>query len=75
MSNFKLLNTKFKSIVSAILKGDVTHHSVGERVAGLGHRQTLDDLRGHPGKRAHQRHVRRVGQEPGRPEITDLKKQ
>lgn len=51
----------------------VTHHSVGECVAGLRHRQTLDDLWGHPGKRAHQRHVRRVGQEPGRSEITDLK--
>lgn len=53
-------------------EGDVTHHAVGERVAGLGHRQTLDHLRSHPGKRAHQRHVCRVVQEPGCPEITDL---
>lgn len=78
MSNLQLLHEKHElthSAVSAIHSGGVsTHHSVGKGVAGLGHRQTLDDLWSHPGKRAHQRHVRGVGQEPGRSEITDLKK-
>lgn len=64
------INLKYKTCTGG---GDVTHHAVGERVAGLGHRQTLDHLRSHPGKCAHQRHVCRVVQEPGCPEITDLK--
>lgn len=51
----------------------VTHHSKGERVTGLRHRQALDHLWCHPGKCAHQRHVCCVGQEPGCPKITDLK--
>lgn len=51
----------------------VTHHTVGESVTLFRHRQTLDHLRSHPGKRAHQGHVRCVGQELGCPKITDLK--
>lgn len=76
MPNFMMLHKKSNTTcwASSILRSTVTHHSVGECVAGLGHWQTLDDLWSHPGKRAHQRHVRRVGQEPGRSEITDLER-
>lgn len=50
----------------------VTHHAVRVCVAGFRHRQALDHLWSHPGERAHQGHVCCVGQEPGRPKITDL---
>lgn len=51
----------------------MTHHTIGEGVTGLRHRQALDRLWGHPGKSAHQRHVCCVREEPRCPEITDLK--
>lgn len=50
-----------------------THHAVGVGVAGLGHRQALNDLRGHPGERAHHGHMGGVREELGGPEVTNLK--
>lgn len=51
-----------------------SHHAVGVGVAGLRDRQALDHLWGHPGEGAHQGHVCGVGHEPGRPEVTDLRR-
>lgn len=53
--------------------GVQTHHTVGVRVAGLGHGQALNDFRCHPGKRARHRHVGGVGEKLRCPKITNLK--
>lgn len=53
----------------------LTHHTKGEGVAGFRHGQTLDHLRSHPWKRAHQGHVRCVRQELRCPKVTDLRHQ
>lgn len=50
-----------------------THHAVGVGVAGLGHRQALNDLRSHPGESSHHCHVGGVGEELRRPKVANLK--
>lgn len=66
---FKIWNVKREA---ELWEWCATHHTIGEGVTSLRHRQALDHLGGHPGKRAHQGHVCCVGQELRRPEITDL---
>lgn len=69
-------NLKSKNCISYELLSPpfflVTHHTIGESVTSLRHRQALDHLWSHPGKRAHQGHVCCVGQKFGCPKITDL---
>lgn len=49
-----------------------THHAVRVGVAGLGDRQTLNDLRSHPGESSHHCHVGGVGKELRRPKVANL---
>lgn len=69
----RLFMSQNDSGVNGVL--NLTHHTKGEGVTGFRHGQTLDHLRSHPRKRAHQGHVCCVRQELRCPKITDLRRQ
>lgn len=52
-----------------------THHTIGIRVTGFRHRETLDNFWSHPWESSNQGHVCGVVVEPRGAEVTDLRTQ